>query len=111
MRLHRCFWALATALLASCYSYGAPDEVLFGEAVYTQQAPGFDFKPLTKYYLDPVVNIMNDGNQTVDQLPSAIAANIDANMAALGYTKVDSLAAAAGAGGVGLRAAVLKGTG
>src|SRR5512133_4300639 len=101
MRLHRCFWALATALLASCYSYGAPDEVLFGEAVYTQQAPGFDFKPLTKYYLDPSVNVMNDGNVGLDTLPAGVISAIDANMSALGYTKVDSLAAAAGTGGVG----------
>jgi hypothetical protein len=111
MRLHRCFWALATALLASCYSYGAPDEVVFGEAVYTQQSPGTDFKPLSRYFLDPTVTVMNDGIPSTGTLPDGVISNIDAHMAALGYTKVDSLVAAAGAGGVGVRAAVLKGTG
>jgi hypothetical protein len=111
MRLHRCSWALATALLASCYGYGTPDEVLYGTAVYTQQAPGYDFKPLSKYYLDPIVNVMNDGNETQDTLPAPVASAIDAHMAALGYEKVNSLVEAAVTGGVGLRAAVLKGTG
>ena len=62
MRTHRWFGTLAVMVLAACGSYGAPDEVLFGEAVYSQGAPGFDFKTLRPptYFLDPTVNIKND---------------------------------------------------
>ena len=54
MRNHRYLWALAAALLASCADYSVPDSVLYGAAVFTQPAPGFNpaGQNLT-YYLDP----------------------------------------------------------
>ncbi|BDG05603.1 DUF4136 domain-containing protein [Anaeromyxobacter oryzae] len=106
MRTHRFFWGLAAALLASCGSYGAPDEVVFGEAVYTQQSPGFDFKPLSTYYLDPTMKVVNDTVSTTEPLPSGLQSAIDSHMAALGYT-----AAPLAVANVGLHASLLKGTG
>jgi hypothetical protein len=109
MRTRRYFWALAAALLASCYDYGAPDEVVYGEAVFTQPSPGFDFKPLTSYYLDPQYRLV-DGDQVTDvNLPSNVATAIENNMQALGYTKVTALPPAGTPATVGLKVAVLKG--
>jgi hypothetical protein len=112
MRTHRWFWALAAALLASCAGYGAPDEVLYGNAVYTQPKPSFDFKPLGTYYLDPDYKLVEDANSSNVALPSAVIATIDQNMQALGYTKSADLASIVGqAGAVGIKVSLLKGTG
>lgn len=86
MRTHRTFWALAAALLASCADYGAPDEVLYGEAVFTQPRPGFDFAPLETYYLSPNYLHFDGEDPVVDPLPANVRTAIEANMASLGYT-------------------------
>jgi hypothetical protein len=98
-------------VLAACGSYGAPDEVVYGEAVYTQQKPGFDFRPLTTYFLDPTVNVVEDGTTNVDTMPDAIKNAIDANMVALGYTAIPDLATALATGDTGLKMSVLRGSG
>ncbi len=113
MRMHRYFWALAAALLASCADYSTPDEVVNGAVVITQPKPGFDFKPLATYYLDTTIKVVEDDVSTTDPMPSGIADAITANMTALGYTRVDTgnQLADLQAADVGLKMAVLKGTG
>ncbi|HET8541139.1 MAG TPA: hypothetical protein VFL83_14790 [Anaeromyxobacter sp.] len=123
MRIHRYLCALAAALLASCADYSVPDNVLYGEAVYTQPDPAFTgFKALDFYWLDTAVKVYEDDpdNPTLDDLTDypGIVSAIDANMEALGYTKLgagppidpafpsDGTAATAV-----LRVAVSKGTG
>lgn len=111
MRTNRVIGALAVALLSSCADYGAPDEVLYGEAVYTQPAPGADFSGGLVYYLDTTYRSVDGEDISDEVLPSAVATAITTNMAALGYT------AATGAtenekllnADVGIKLAVLKG--
>lgn len=115
MRTHRHFWALAAALLAACGDYGAPDEVLYGTAVYTQPKPGLDPSSLGTYWLDPIAKIVEDDpqNPTFQPLDPDIEAAIDQNMQGLGYAKDTSLTTppAGTVGTVGLHVSVLKGTG
>jgi hypothetical protein len=109
MRTHRWFGTLAVMVLAACGSYGAPDEVVFGEAVYTQGAPGFDFKtlnPPATYFLDQSINVKKDNTTEVVPMPAPLANVINSNMAALGYTPAPLATAQ-----VGLHVSVLQGTG
>ncbi|MGC3999298.1 MAG: hypothetical protein QM767_18405 [Anaeromyxobacter sp.] len=110
MRSHRHLWVLVAALVAGCGDYGAPDSVVYGTAVYTQPKPGFDFnQDLTSnaYFLDPLLKIQEDQESTTQDLPANVAAAINTQLQALGYTPVDTLGAAA----VGVKVSVLKGTG
>lgn len=118
MSKHRWTWALAAALLASCAGYGAPDEVVFGEAVYTQGKPDFDFASITpgvapKYVIVSPVRVIDDP-VTETEMPPSVAATIRANMNALGYEEVPSstvtTAAEVAAADVALQAALLKGS-
>lgn len=117
MRTHRYSWALAIALLASCADYSVPDEVLYGQAVYTQAKPAYDFKPLTTYYLDRLAKVYEDdaNNPTTIDLDSAqfssVQTAIHANMTRLGYTELASRPVGPTPGAVGLQLVVLKGTG
>ncbi len=117
MRTHRYSWALAIALLASCADYSVPDNVLYGEAVYTQPAPGFDFKTLDSYFLDPVVKVFEDDPllpTTIDLRDAqytGIVNAVDTNMQALGYTKLTTIPVPPVAGATVVRMAIAKGTG
>jgi hypothetical protein len=119
--MHRWAWALGAAILASCGTYGAPDSVVFGQAVLTQPSPGFDFKTRTHYYLDPIANqVENDPTKpTLIDLRqpqySGILSTVDARMQALGYlpspTSGTPVLPPQGTPGlVGLKFSVLKGT-
>jgi hypothetical protein len=113
MRTHRWAWALGAAILASCGTYGAPDSVVFGQAVITQPAPGFVFAGRRlAYYLDPNYNEVGDNPlaPTVKPVPATVLQVIDTRMQALGYTKLNALPAAGTANTVGLHMSVLKGT-
>lgn len=112
MRMTRCFLLTAIAA-AGCGGYTAPDEVTLGTAVYTQQAPGADFKPLSTYYLDPTMDVFEDGVQKPSTaLPSSSATLIDTRMQAFGYTKVATVPPpnVSPAATVGLRATTLSST-
>jgi hypothetical protein len=94
MRTHRYIWALASVLLASCYDYSVPDNVVHGETVYTQPDPAFTFQGnLHTYWLDTNVNVFQNSqtptsalNLTDPQYAGVVAA-IDSNMQAVGWTK------------------------
>jgi hypothetical protein len=89
MRTHGWLAGLAAALLAGCAGYGASDEVTFGEIVYTQPKAGQSFTALTRYYVDPWVNVATDDpqNPTSTALPSSVEGTLDANLQARGWTK------------------------
>jgi Domain of unknown function (DUF4136) len=108
MRMHRALCALAATLLASCGDYGAPDEVLYGEAVFTQPKPGTDFTQFGTYFLSPdYVHFEGDSEVPVrDPLPDSLRTSIDNNMQRLGYTAATSIVEA----DVQLGVAVLDGT-
>src|SRR5205814_307675 len=82
-------WILLAAIgIAGC-DYGTPEEVVLGVPVYTQAAPGSDFTPLRTYYLDPSVEVYEDGAQRPSvTLPSSVATTISGQMQALGYTAI-----------------------
>jgi hypothetical protein len=108
MKAHRLGWALGAALLAACGSYSVPDEVIYGQAVFTQPKPGFDFgsTPNGTYFLDPIVNAIDDtGTQTPELMPDAVVSTISAAMEGYGWTP-----AGLGSADVGLSAIVLHGT-
>ena len=120
MRTHRWIWALAGALLASCAGYGAPDEVVFGEAVFTQGKPDFNFSSLSpgagvkpKYVIVKQVKVIDDPVTQTD-MPESVVQTIRTNMNALGYEEVPSsnptTAAEVDAADVALQAALLKGS-
>jgi hypothetical protein len=96
MRTHRYFWALAVALLASCADYGAPDEVLYGEAVFTQPKAGVAFTQFDTYFLSPEYAHFEGASDTPvrSPLPASVRTVIDTNMQRLGYTPVDAITAA-----------------
>jgi hypothetical protein len=108
MRTQRGSGALAAALLAACGGYGAPDEVVYGEAVYSQGRPNSEFRPLGTYFLDPTVKIVEDTQITPDPtpMPAEIKNAIDTNMAALGWTPADLATADAA-----INVSLLRGTG
>jgi hypothetical protein len=106
-------WFLLVALATGCGGYDAPSEVTFGSLAYTQQAPGATFTTLRTYYLDPVVEVWQDGvPQPGQPLPAAASATITTRMAAYGYTQVNTppKASAAPNSDVGMRLAYLKTT-
>jgi hypothetical protein len=98
--------ALAATLLAACGGYGAPDEVVYGEAVYSQGKPGFDFGTLGTYFLDENLTVVEDDQTTNETLPAPVKNAIDANMQALGWEPA-GLATA----NVALQVSLLRGTG
>jgi hypothetical protein len=111
MRTHGWLAGLAAALLAGCGGYGASDDVTFGEIVYTQPKPGQSFTTLTKYYVDPVVNVAADPqNPTTTDLPSTVEGTLDANLQARGWTKLTSQPAVPAADTVWIQATAFKGT-
>jgi len=105
MRTQR--WTLLAAIAAAaCGGYSAPDEVVLGQAVYTQKAPTANFAPLRTYYLDPVMEHWEDGETVAPVvLPSSTAAVINARMVAYGYTAAPQASA-----NVGLRLAWTEAT-
>ncbi len=113
MRNHRYLWALAAALLASCADYSVPDSVLYGAAVYTQPAPGFN--PAGKglsYYLDPQYTEVDGETQTQVALPGQLVTAITTQMESVyGYTRIDTgdQLADLAAADVGIKTTVLKG--
>lgn len=109
MTTQRWLGALGAALLASCASYGAPDSVIYGQAVITVPKPGFDFKPLGTYYLVPDYMEPRGENlpPTTAPIPTAVVTAIDASMAGYGYTSVTDITTA----DVVLNMTVLTGTG
>ncbi len=116
MRIHRHIGALAAALLlASCADYSVPDEVLYGQVVYTQGQPGFDFKTLGSYWLDPAAKVYetDPNNPSIIDLTGAQYAGIvnavDTNLAALGYTKLTTMPPRGTTGATIVRLAVAKG--
>lgn len=123
MKSHRYLWALATALLASCADYSVPDNVVYGELVYTQQDQAFTgFKNLNTYWIDTAFRLYEDDPQNpilqdLTDYPGIVSA-IDSNMQALGYTKLGQgtqldagFPTAGTAGATVIRMAVAKGTG
>jgi hypothetical protein len=94
---NRFLLALAASLaLAACGSDGAPDEVVYGVAVYTQPSPGADFAPYSTYYVDPEITVHNNGVIEPDTTPMTadIKAAIVAGMNAAGYVEVTDQATA-----------------
>lgn len=84
----RTMLAVASLALAACGSSGAPDEVVFGVAVYTAPTPGTDFTPFATYNLDPAIRVRKDGVDQPDAaMPLAVKAAIDSQMTAAGYTE------------------------
>ncbi len=118
MRTHRYFWALAAALLASCADYSVPDEVLYGQVVYTQPDSTFTgFKSLDSYYLDLTVKVYEDDPQnptTINLGDSQYAGIVNAirtNMEEVyGYTRLTSIPPPGTAGAAVVRMAVAKNT-
>src|SRR5512138_3871490 len=91
MRNHRYLWTLAAALLASCADYSVPDSVLYGTAVYTQPAAGFNpaGKHLT-YYLKPTYREVNGIVKTdipLDSVPAVRDAIVRQMEDVYGYTR------------------------
>jgi len=88
MTSQRWLGALGAVLLASCASYGAPDSVIYGQAVITAPKPGFDFKPLGTYYLVPKYSEPRAGDlpPTLVDIPAAVVTAIDSAMEGYGYT-------------------------
>ncbi len=117
MRTHRYLWALAAALLASCADYGAPDEVTFGAAVYTQPSALFTATGLDAYYLDTVATVVEDDPKNPGSIDltnpyySGLVATIDGNMRAYGYsTKLTTPPAQGTANAVVLKLALMRGS-
>ncbi len=80
---------LATIAAAACGGYSAPDSVVLGSSVYTQPLKGFDFKPLTRFYLDPKMENWQDGTQQIStDLPAAASTPFVNRMVAYGWTQV-----------------------
>jgi hypothetical protein len=97
----------ASAALAGCGSSGAPDEVVYGVAVYTQPTSGATFAQGT-YFVDPTVTVRVNGVEKPggDPMPNEVKAAIDAGMVAAGYTAAADLASA----DVGLKLGYATGT-
>jgi hypothetical protein len=102
MRIRHVLAAAASLALVACADVGAPDSVVQGVAVYSQPVNSFDFGTLgagATYFLSDVVTRKKDGAPDgTDSLSSTAYAPVKNaivnQMAALGYTKVDTLAAA-----------------
>jgi hypothetical protein len=84
------FAALAAlALTAGCTSFSAPDSVLYGSAVATQQKSGTVWSSYTTAMVDPTITVV-DGTGTVQTtctVPGTqVATTIEHLLAARGYT-------------------------
>ena len=113
-------WFLLAAIAAAgCGGYDAPDEVTFGQLVYTQPAPNPGgppsdlFIPLNSYYLDPLLEVWKDGVQQpgATPLPTQASTVINTRMGTYGYTQDQTT----GTGGVpnadvGIRLAYIQTT-
>jgi hypothetical protein len=94
---NRFLLAVAASLaLAACGSSGAPDEVVYGVAVYTQPAANADFSPYSTYYVDPTITVRADGvdNPGGTPMTADIKAAIVAGMNAAGFTEAADAASA-----------------
>jgi hypothetical protein len=108
MTTHRWSGALAATLLAACGGYGAPDEVVYGEAVYSQGKPGTDFRGFAgNYFLETTMIVVEDNTNTTQALPDAVVSAVEASMTALGWARVGAI----GGAEVVLTPSLLKGTG
>jgi hypothetical protein len=107
MKTRRWLW-LAATVSAGCGGYYAPNEVVYGSAVYTQAAPTADFKPLRRYYLDLTMEVWKDGvQQPSTSVPPAGVETVHTRMTAYGYTESQTIPLP-GTDAVGLRAAVFN---
>jgi len=87
----------ASAALAACGDYGAPDEVVYGVAVATVPSPGADFTGLGTYNLDTTVKVRKDGqDEPSTPMPASVQTAIDDQMQAAGYTPTDAASADVG---------------
>lgn len=95
MRIRHLLATTAVVALAACGDYGAPDEVVYGVAVYTQPTAGADFTTYGTYYLDPQVKVKKDGqDQPATPMPASVKSAIDTQMAAAGFTAAADAASA-----------------
>jgi hypothetical protein len=87
----------ASAALAGCGDFSAPDEVVYGVAVATVPSPGADFTGLATYNLDTTIKVRKDGqDQPSTPMPQSVQDAIDAQMQAAGYTPADAATADVG---------------
>jgi len=85
----RLWYLLAAIGAAGCGGYSADDEVTLGSAVYTQPAPNVSFSAFKSYYLDPQMEVWEDGTQKLKQpVPASTVTTIDAQMQKYGYTAI-----------------------
>ncbi|MFL5359900.1 MAG: hypothetical protein ACJ78U_02945, partial [Myxococcales bacterium] len=82
-------WFLLAAIGAiGCGGYSADEEVTLGSAVYTQPAPAVDFTAFKTYYLDPQMEVWEDGTQKLPQpVGSTTVTTIQQQMTKYGYTQ------------------------
>jgi len=109
----RSWFLIAAVAAAGCGGYDAPPEIVTGTLTYTQPAPGADFAPLRTYYLDPKIEVWQDGESQLPQpVPASTVTVIQTQMAKYGYTQVtvDPAPGVAPAADVGIRLAYLKST-
>ena len=105
MRARRLAGALAAALLAACGSYTVPDSVIYGQAVYTQPRPGFDFASQRTYWLDPTVTVVADDGSSSQALLDWVASDLTTSLGAYGWSP-----APVGSADVGLEVMLFTGT-
>src|SRR3954470_7546940 len=108
-------WFLIAALAAAgCGGYDAPPQIVTRTLTHTPPPPpatAATFQPLRTYYLDPLIEVWQDGEAQVSQpVPSSTVTTITTNMTRLGYTRVttDPGPGIAPAADVGIRIAYLK---
>ncbi|MFL5366583.1 MAG: hypothetical protein ACJ781_14010, partial [Myxococcales bacterium] len=82
-------WFLLAAIGAiGCGGYSADEEVTLGSAVYTQPAPAVDFTAFKTYYLDPQMEVWEDGTQKLPQpVGSTTVTTIQQQLTKYGYTQ------------------------
>ena len=84
----RPWFLLAAIAAAACGGYDAPDEVVLGALTYTKPAPGESFAGMKTYYLDPTMDVFQDGQAQVGKpVPASTAAAIQTNMSGYGWTQ------------------------
>jgi hypothetical protein len=83
-------WFLLAAIGAiGCGGYSADEEVTLGSAVYTQPAPNVNFTAFKTYYLDPQMEVWEDGVQKLSQpVPASTVTTINTQMQKYGYTAI-----------------------
>ena len=98
---------LAAIAAQGCGGYYAGDDVTFGTVIYTQPAPGANFTPLRKFFLDPSMDVFKDGvQQSSIAVPAATVTVINTRMTGYGYTSANTPDAA----DVGLRLTLFNNT-